>query len=145
MFVWHSVVILYDLGYIVTVLDLQWLTIDKNTIKALQCGLGTHFTLCCVEMWLIVSAANHPHSLYKQEGRRKSFHLCLMHGRARGQKDWLLVQETSVWAEKWFQGSWIPFADLIIWQTSSSADAANEPGLHHKYKNSIKGEVWNYF
>lgn len=43
MFVWHNVVILYDLGYIVTALDLQCLdlpgtssaTIDKNTIKTL--------------------------------------------------------------------------------------------------------------
>lgn len=31
MFVWHNVVIQYDLGYIVAALDLQCLTIDKNT------------------------------------------------------------------------------------------------------------------
>lgn len=130
MFVWHNVVILYDLGYIVTALDLQCLTIDKNTIKTLQYGLGIHFTLCCIETWLVVSAAKHPPCFYMLE--KESHHLCLMHGKARGRKGWcLLMQEMGVWAGNLIQGSRVPITDLMMQQPSSPADAANKARFHH--------------
>lgn len=71
MFVWHNVVILYDLGYIVTALDLQCLTIDKNTTKTLQFELDTNFTLYCIEMWFVVRAASYLCFMHESKGQEK--------------------------------------------------------------------------
>lgn len=66
-------VILYDLGYIVTALDLRWVTIDINTIIALQCGEDIHFCLCWVAVWLGVGAARHPPGFYSQQTWASSY------------------------------------------------------------------------
>lgn len=72
MFVLHNVGILYDVGYIFTARDLQCLTIDKTTIKTLRYGFGIHFTLCCVETWLVVSSTKHPPCFYRLEKQSPS-------------------------------------------------------------------------
>lgn len=129
MFVWHNVVILYDLGYIVTALDLQCLTIDKNTIKTLQYGLGIHFTLRCMETWFVVSAAKYPPCFYRLEKQPPP----LFHAwKARGRKGWgLLVQWMGVWAGNLIQVSWVSITDLMMQQPSSPVDATNKAGFHH--------------
>lgn len=129
MFVWHNVVVLYDLGYIVTALDLQCLTIDKNTTKTLQYGLGIHFTLCCIEMWFVVSAAKHPPCFYRLEEQPP----CQSHAwEARGRKGCgLLVRGMGVWAGNLMQGSWVHITDLMLQQPSSPIDTTKKAGFHH--------------
>lgn len=145
MFVWDNVVILYDLGYIVTALDLQCLTIGKDPVKRLQFGLGIHLPLRCMETRLLGSSDKHPPCFYRlQKQPPPLFHACKSKGQeglvfayaGNGCLSWEFNPEF-LSLHYWFNDVTNFFRYWCCWQSwVSSYSKENE--------NSVE-EVWNYF